>query len=1074
MDESVPLWERCEDAWADWLGANGYVVFTTARATGNSPGTMAPMIRAGGRLLRAPDIHTTKQQVTEYWEVKSRGRSDVDDLTGEREHWMELAAFRHYLAVAEATSARVWIVLYEAPTSVSGGRWLRIEARPLRDSGRRGQRLGRSGALVEAWIWPVAAMTVTEGPAVTGDNNAPLMPEEGSGEPIPDIGYDLVVRRGRRRPEETRIRDGGDEERAAEAVLDESPTVGLDFLRRRLGIPALPTYSVLVVAPDPERVEDLLALLDYGIRVFAVSDRPPKAQMDPLRLRAFREARLLEWATVEETVGPQTWVVDGRVPVSAEQQVSHALDLADQTGDFNAQQFRVIHAEPDADVMIVAGAGTGKTETMAERFMFLLATSSLWPAQQGRPPRAALRADQVSFVTFTRDAAAEMRSRIARTLMLRRRLASRCALPVLAWLMQFSAAEVATIHSFAKRTVSRTGGALGVSPGFAVSNMTMDWQRLVDEALSPALEGLFAKFGERVPAAYEWERHLKELWTTLEDNGVDLLNFTGAHPRHVVDWGAMPEGQFDREVTTVMQQVLEEVAAKFRTQCLVRQQIPMDQLVPVAIAGIEASALTSGQVRHLFIDEFQDTDPRQMELFTAVRKKYDARLFIVGDPKQGIYRFRGAAGDAFSQFRRTWEAAENSAFKEYTLTRNFRSGEALLGSFHPTFQEWGRLGQLAYSEKDRLLARAGTVDHSKPIKYIPVRFGHEAASAASQVSEWRDLDPQASIGILCRQNWQALEVREAIRASGGSCDIRVGGDFFRTEAVREARVLLEAIASPSDDAALLELVQTRWAPGILRAEAPMGLNASWGDTDIAVHSWSERLSTLNDEDTIGRQDLTALRRRVVALGERLNMMPVLAWLVECHRVFAPETFERPGVDEESERVRYQRCMDQLITIMDSHFEKSPAGLDSILGWLRLQIATNFNEDEDLDSQASPGRTVALTVHKAKGAEFDYVLLPWTTTPFEPRSYSSRVAVLRESEGGPARLAWDWRPQRGNFTNVAQADDTTWRRDSVETAHEETRLLYVAMTRAKRHLLVYVPNKPTSRTDIWAGLLRRGA
>ncbi|GGB90056.1 hypothetical protein N798_03795 [Knoellia flava TL1] len=1070
MDEAAPLWQRCERAWAEWLGANEYAVFNAAGAVGNAPGTSAPMIRADGRLLRAPDIHTTKQQVTEYWEVKSRSRSDVDELTGEREHWMELAVFRDYVAVARVTGARVWVVLFEAPTAIAEGRWLRIEVRDLRDSGRRGRKLGRDGTDVEAWIWPVGAMTVIHGPAVGDTADAPLLPEDGGATPIPDAEYDLVARRGRRRRAVVEP-DPAVPVSIAESVIDQDPVVGLDFLRRRLGVPALPAYSVLALAPDPARIEDLLALLDYGIRVFVVSEEPLEWSMDPQSLRAFVASRLLEWAQVGESVGPPLWVVDGQIPPAAQARVSRALDLADASGGMNARQYRVVHADPDSDVMIVAGAGTGKTETMAERIVFLLATYALGSTPEGTPPRH-MRADQIALVTFTRDAASEMRGRIARTLMLRQRLSSRCALPVLAWLMQLSGADISTIHSFAKRTVSRSGGALGVSPGFRVSRLTMTWRALVDRALSPVLEDLYRRFGDEVPAAYEWERHLQEVWESLANNGVDLLDFAGTGSGPVVAWGDSPGGELSREVVSATQLVLTQVAERFRVECLAQQATPMDQLVSLAISGLNASRSSPKHIRYLFVDEFQDTDARQMELLLTVRERLGARLFVVGDPKQGVYRFRGAAGDAFTQFRDLWTARGLEPFQPpFLLTRNFRSGQALLNSLHPYFTAWGGRRLLEYSAQDRLLPRAAVVDRSEPAALTPVRWGHESDLAASQALAWRADDEGATIGILCRQNWQALQVQRAIRELGGSCEIRIGGDFFRSPAVRELRVLLEAVASPSDDAALLELVETRWAAGILTGEAPVGLTGQWGEGPIETMAWSARLAALNDGESIVRADLEGLRQRVIALAGQLDSMPTLAWVVECNRAFGPATCSRPEADDDVERARYLRCFDQLVTRMDAQFANAPASLESVLFWLRLQVATNFTEDEDAEAEATPGRTIALTVHKAKGAEFDYVLVPWTTTPFRRRKYVNRATVLRED--GMPRLAWEWKPFRGEFTNVATADAGLWQRDDSETAQEETRLLYVAMTRAKRRLTVFVPERLPQTTDNWAGLLAAG-
>src|SRR4051812_9331267 len=117
-------WRRCEIAWSTWLQADHYGVTHLGEAHGNTTASGAPLIEVGGRRRRAPDLHTTKAGRGEYWEIKFRLRPEVDPLTGSRVHWMSYAAFRDYLSVAQGTSSRLWVVLYEAPTSLGPGRWL--------------------------------------------------------------------------------------------------------------------------------------------------------------------------------------------------------------------------------------------------------------------------------------------------------------------------------------------------------------------------------------------------------------------------------------------------------------------------------------------------------------------------------------------------------------------------------------------------------------------------------------------------------------------------------------------------------------------------------------------------------------------------------------------------------------------------------------------------------------------------------------------------------------------------------------------------------------------------------------
>ncbi len=113
LDDNA-LWRRCENAWAQWLESDGCAVTRLTDATSNTPHSGAPLITIGGRQRRAPDLLATRSGSSHYWEVKTRSRSEVDSLTGQRTHWMDHDAFRDYLTVSRSAQMRVWVVLYEA------------------------------------------------------------------------------------------------------------------------------------------------------------------------------------------------------------------------------------------------------------------------------------------------------------------------------------------------------------------------------------------------------------------------------------------------------------------------------------------------------------------------------------------------------------------------------------------------------------------------------------------------------------------------------------------------------------------------------------------------------------------------------------------------------------------------------------------------------------------------------------------------------------------------------------------------------------------------------------------------
>ena len=153
----------------------------------------------------------------------------------------------------------------------------------------------------------------------------------------------------------------------------------------------------------------------------------------------------------------------------------------------------------------------------------------------------------------------------------------------------------------------------------------------------------------------------------------------------------------------------------------------------------------------------------------------------------------GQAGNAFSELAEKVDHLKLTHSQPYGLTRNFRSGKGLLDSLHPFFRAWGKEDWLEYRRTDQL--RAGDVggnDASGPLQFTDRswwRDQYAADRAAEVVLSWRTAHESDSLAILCRENWQARLVQESIHNRGGHCLVYVGGEFFRSPAVVEARVL---------------------------------------------------------------------------------------------------------------------------------------------------------------------------------------------------------------------------------------------------------------------------------------------
>ena len=1079
-DENV-IWRRCERAWAGWLAARVTMVMPLADLSHNAPDIKAPMIRVDGKHVRAPDLMATTGNQSEYWEVKYRSRASVYAHTGDREHWMSFDCAADYLHIQTKSQIPVWIILYEAEANNGRGQWLQIDIAKVWATGRSETKFAAGYDRVRAWCWPRSAMTPVDGPSIeVALEDRLLLPDEGVDAPV---DADLVVsierslRRIKASSSDTKsnedynsLNSSNSETSRVVQGIEEEARIGLDALSTRLGLPVSPKYSVLRFGDLAEGNDDVLELLDYGIRVFLITTKEENS-LDTVTLAAYKGSRLLEWAVVPEAKGLNQWVIDGEGIENISKAAQKAKDAADESGSINMKQYDIVHSQAENDIMVTAGAGTGKTETMSERVMFLLATHASVGSNNG--PDLCL--DDIVLVTFTKEAARQMRERLVRTLALRRRLCPSCVLPVLAWMMQLSSTQICTIHSYAKSLAKDGAGVLGLSPSFRVSPQTMDFRRALYDKISPRLEELFA-YGDpgSVPPAHVWREFIDAVWDKLETNGIDLMPLLpgGVTP---VNWPKGQTGAMSGRVVDAVSLIISEIGTEYAKLCAQNQALPTNKLVSTALASLKAQNNPSiKKPRWLFIDEFQDTDFEQMDLLTTIRASLDARLFVVGDIKQAIYRFRGAGtgGSAFTELEVRLAAEKKKSgmkytLKEYPLVRNFRSGKPLLDSLHPYFKAWAnpKLSLLEYSDADRLTADVAKAKLGTKIRIDSSSHRRYVAATVNQIKNWQQGDGKSnSIAILCRQNWTAKTIQKALRDEGIPCDLMVGGDFFRVPAVRELRVLIEAVANPEDNAALLELCETRWFEGILAATSvdPFMQTedeiAIWSkpEDDFEFLAWRDRFAELKN-GTINVADLENFRARIQSLKRLTEKMPLLSWLINCLQIFSPElcAFDDSEVDN-AERVRYARCFDHLVTIMDQSFASGPVTIESLLFWLKLNIATDFSVDEPYPTDDMKGKVLALTVHKAKGLEFDCVIVPKTWEPFVKEKRDQEIAIESQASG-PPKIVWKWRIDKLLIENASS--DPVWKDEEEQQRKEETRLLYVALTRAVEHLVVFV--KPSS-------------
>jgi DNA helicase-2/ATP-dependent DNA helicase PcrA len=728
----------------------------------------------------------------------------------------------------------------------------------------------------------------------------------------------------------------------------------------------------------------------------------PPAPDPMIRTRSHRRVRPLEQIPVWHGFEPGAPAADPGLD-GAEGAAPSGIDsLLD---GLNAEQRRAVtHGE--GPLLIVAGAGTGKTQVITRRIAWLIAT------RRARP-------SEILALTFTDKAAEEMQLRVDQ-------------------LVPYGYADTAisTFHAFGDRLIREFAFELGLAPDVRVlarpEVVVFLRERLFDLGLEEyrplgeptrflgALATLFARCRDEdvSPAAYA--AHAEELATRAAELAAGLA---------VGD-----AGEADRDAAAAAAEVARrqaELAGAYgRYTTLLREHGAIDFGDQVALAlqllRDSASARESLQARYRYVlvDEFQDTNRAQSELVALLAERH-RNVTVVGDDDQSIYRFRGAAISNILEFRERYRGA-----RTVVLRRNYRSLAPILDGAH-------RL--VRFNDPDRLEVKVGISKRLIPERSdsgaAPIR--HHAFVTAGEEADWiagdirRRVDagsPTRDHAVLVRANSDADPILRALNVAGLPWRFSGTSGLYARPEVRILLALLRAVADPASSVDVFAIAASE------RYAIPAGDLADVAGAARRRHrTLFEVLEELEDEPGLlrlsarGRTALAKLTgdlRRYRELAQRRPAGEVLyaflrdtGWLTE----LAGAT----SAAAEEQLANIGRFFDIIRT-------QSALLADDRAVFLARHLATLIEAGDD-PATADPDPDVdavhVMTVHKAKGLEFPVVFLPGLVADrFPARSRREPLAL-------PVELVDEVLPEGDGHLQ------------------EERRLFYVAMTRARDELIL---------------------
>ena len=737
---------------------------------------------------------------------------------------------------------------------------------------------------------------------------------------------------------------------------------------------------------------------------------------------------------------------------------------------FTAEQLAAVTA-PLEPGLIVAGAGSGKTTVMAARVVWLVAGGQVAP-------------EQVLGLTFTNKAAAELAGRITKSLALAgiaRRGGDETDEPV-----------VSTYHAFAGRLVSEHGLRLGIEPRSRLLADATRYQlaaRVLRRHRGPVVSltrPLAMLVGELVALDAELSEHLvapEDLheWDAAWVAEVDAVcgelavlkgHTTHCNTLHKYAGAARQRAELAELVISYRAAKRDLDAIDFGDQVAIAARLA--ETVP-EVAVVERDA-----ARVVLLDEYQDTSVAQRRMLAGLFGGGHP-VTAVGDPCQAIYGWRGASVSNLDGFPTHFPVTTGDAAPTFSLSVNQRSG--------------GRLLDLANTVATALRTKHSVVELTAPpskaslghvITALHTSWAQEVEWVADQVLAASATTPWQEIAVLVRARRDFGDLHAALVARGIPVEVVGLGGLLALPEVADVVATLEVIEEPTANAALLRLLTgPRWRLGVrdlaqlgrrgkellvsgvrdphLDEEPPPELEQT--DLDVDDTALEEAVAGIDPCDVVALSDVLdrpghrgwslAGIQRITALGAELRGLrghrdePLLDLV---HRVI-----ESSGLDVELSAspaavdARRREVLSAFLDVVaDFHDLDGESSLTSFLAFLRAAQ----EHERGLDSVAPTGSEAVqlLTVHRAKGLEWDVVVCPDLTKGVFPADtlkgrWTTTAAVL------PGPLRGDALDQPALDATMDKAAVSSY--DDACRGHlerEERRLGYVAFTRA-RHLLI---------------------
>ena len=731
------------------------------------------------------------------------------------------------------------------------------------------------------------------------------------------------------------------------------------------------------------------------------------------------------------------------------------------------EQRAIIESTHMGPTVIIAGAGSGKTETMSQRVLWLVANGIISPSE-------------ILGLTFTRKAAGELSQRIRKHL---KQLRKAGLIPHISEenVAPDITVDVSTYHSYAGRILVEHGIRIGIDADIEPLGEAAAWQ-LANQVVNSFVEvdyGIFHKPAHIVEAVLNLSSEIAEHNQSVESIRAGIIS-------HLEDFQKIASGSNDetRSAIEVMQERLAilPMVERIDAHRLEHGDLTFNDQMSYAAKLVEQvpeiGVIERAKYKIVLLDEYQDTSYSQVRFLSSLFSNGHA-VTAVGDPNQAIYGWRGASTQTLETFAEHF----GGDCKTFDLLTTWRNDKRILEFANNV------IGSSSASVKP--LVPRSTAGEGEVKCGLYLTLGDEAEAIAQYMANlWNDPkrlalpeDARSSFAVLVRTKSYIPQIEMALQSVGLPTEVVGVGGLVHIPEIADIIALLRTVTFPDAGTALARLlVGPRLALGpkdlaalgsysrdiakksqIRRSDRLEEILESGGDAlleadDFAIGSIIEALEYIDDApkgsfSSEGLKRLKEFKAEITQLRRELHGS-ITDMIIEAERFLNLDTevLVRDGWDKG--RRHLDKFLDEAAT-----FQRAGGSLSTFLQWLDAAEAREGGL-KPATITVNNRAVQLLTVHSAKGAEWDVVCVPGLIDGVFPGKERSSSAWTKYSGSLPLQFRGDYLqfedfefPHSNNVkaSEVKKSLDKFshyWQERKIQ---EEFRLGYVAFTRAKTHL-----------------------